>query len=605
MKNKLRKINFPLLIGIIIINYLFMMSLYPQKFTSRDPVYEETPRYLEVEIDGVKKDKFMTPPLPPNDVNIFGTDDAGRDVYARLVYGTKNTMKLALLIALLRMVIALPLGIAAGMGSKVLASFIKGFNTFFTAIPMLIFSYVILNIGYFKSMQIDESIIAFAIVLTIVGWAKLSGIIEDSTRLVMEEDFIEGEVAIGKTKTQIAFQNVIPHIIPGTISLVFKEMGLALFLVAQLAVFNVFVGVTRQVSELAFRANYLMNLEPEWGGSLSRVSQNVKGFENTYWMVVFPVIAFTVAIIGFNLTGEGLRIEFQKRNSKIISSIKKITYVLSPKIFIFQVKNIKTYYKPVAMKGAVVVLIISYMAIQWYPSKYEISMGGMEEHLNELISSKYEGRAAGTKGGKLAGDYIIEQLKSYGYEVYTHDIPLKCDPNINSVEGTYKINSPDILVPMVIEEGRISLKRKDGEEKIYYLNKDFTVVTVSDSIYKDTSQEGLYYKGVAASVENAGLVSQNEELFLISPYISRFSSFGVGESNMVDTGNGKSRNFDVKFMMGDNYDSLHNPGLYKFTSIIPFGDLKKELESGIVNMEIILDYPKAAEYPGRNIIASL
>ena len=174
---------------------------------------------MEVEIDGVKTDKFMTPPLSPNEVNIFGTDDAGRDVYARLVYGTKNTMKLALLIALLRMAIALPLGVSAGMGSKVLSNFIKGFNTFFTAIPMLIFSYVILNIGYFKSMKIDESIIAFAIILTIVGWAKLAGIIEDSTKLVMEEDFIEGEVAIGKTKAQIAFQNVIPHIIPGTTQL--------------------------------------------------------------------------------------------------------------------------------------------------------------------------------------------------------------------------------------------------------------------------------------------------------------------------------------------------------------------------------------------------
>ncbi|WP_404988966.1 ABC transporter permease subunit [Clostridium culturomicium] len=605
MKNKLKKINYPLLLGVIILIYLFMMSLYPQKFTKRDPVYEENPRYMEVEIDGVKTDKFMTPPLSPNEVNIFGTDDAGRDVYARLVYGTKNTMKLALLIALLRMAIALPLGVSAGMGSKVLSNFIKGFNTFFTAIPMLIFSYVILNIGYFKSMQIDESIIAFAIILTIVGWAKLAGIIEDSTKLVMEEDFIEGEVAIGKTKAQIAFQNVIPHIIPGTISLIFKEMGLALFLVAQLAVFNVFVGVTRQISTLAFRSNYFMNLEPEWGGSLSRISQNVKGFESTYWMVVFPVIAFTVAIIGFNLTGEGLRIEFQKKDSRIISSIKKITYALSPKVFISQVKNFKNYYKPVIIKISAALLLVAYMVIPWHPSKYDFNIDEARGHLEELTSSKYEGRAAGTEGGKLAGDYIIEQLKAYGYEVAIDEIPLQGDPNVNPVTGSISISDNNLLVPMVIEKGWIRLVDKNGEEKTYNLHEDFTIVTVSESLYQTPEAAELNYKGIAADSERAREVDENTDFFYISRHLEGYWWGAGSTSNVADVVGEKGRNYDVKFMLSEGEKAKYNPSLFKYTTIIPYGELYEELHGGYKELEINFDYPKPVEHPGRNITAFL
>ena len=92
----------------------------------------------------------------------------------------------------------------------IISMFINLINTYFTAIPMLIFSYIILNIGYFRRLQMDRAIWAFAIVLTLVGWAKLAGIIEDNTRRIMGEDFIEGEIAIGKTKFQIAYQNVFP-----------------------------------------------------------------------------------------------------------------------------------------------------------------------------------------------------------------------------------------------------------------------------------------------------------------------------------------------------------------------------------------------------------
>ena len=596
----MRKINFPLLLGSIIVIFLATMALYPRLFTSNDPLFEEPPKYIEYKENGEWVKKFAYNPMPPNKDNIFGTDDAGRDVYSRLIYGTRNTLKLALLIAIFRMILALPLGLAAGMGIKFISNVIKIFNTFFTAIPMLLFSFVILNIGYFRNLQMDKSILAFAIVLTIVGWAKLAGIIEDSTRVVMEEDFIEGEVAIGKTKIQIAYQNVLPHILPTSISLFFKEMGMALFLIAQLAVLYVFVGVARPIKDLAFKANYEMNLEPEWGGTLSGIAMNVRKYKSTYWMTIYPVLVFSIAIIGMNLTGEGLRIEFQKRESRVISSIRKISYMLSPKVFIFQLKNIKKHYKPVIIKTSIIIGIIAYIIIPWHPSLYEFDIGKAKIHLEELTKDKYEGRVAGTEGGHLAGEYIIDTLKSYGYQVDTLEVPLTYASKADTER-----RKPEILAPMVIESGWIKLTDDNGEEKVYELHKDFTIPTVSKSIFEDTPKAELNYKGVAAYPEHASNIPKETEFFSVGRNLPWFTSFDFSTPNNIEAGPGKSLSYDIQFMLDEGYNTENNACLFKSTTIIPYDDLRLQLEKGYREVEISFDYPKLPKYQGRNITAFL
>lgn len=595
----MRKINFPLLLGGIIVVFLAIIALCPGFFTSNDPLFEEAPKYIRYKEKGQLVEEFAFNPMPPNRDNIFGTDDAGRDIYARLIYGTRNTLKLALLIAIFRMILALPLGLAAGMGVRLISNIIKIFNTFFTAIPMLLFSFIILNIGYFRNLQMDKSIFAFAIVLTLVGWAKLAGIIEDSTRIVMEEDFIEGEIAIGKTKLQIAYQNILPHILPTSISLFFKEMGMALFLVAQLAVLYVFVGVSRQINGLAFKANYEMSLEPEWGGSLSRIALNLKKYEATYWMSLYPVLVFSIAIVGINLTGEGLRIEFQKRESKVISFIKKISYVLSPKVFISQFKDIRKYYKPVIIKTLILIGIIAYMVIPWNPSLYEFNIDNAKIHLEELTKEKYSGRVAGTEGGYLAGEYIINTLKSYGYEVDTLEVPL------TYISEKDKVKKPENLAPMIIESGWIKLKDDKGKEKIYELHKDFTIPSVSKSVFESTPKEELYYKGIAVDSQNISKIPEGADFFTIERNFNGFTFFSFDTPNQITTESGKTLSYDIQFILGEGYKARNNPYLFKSTTIIPYDNLRMELEKGYKELEISFDYPKLPKYQGRNITAFL
>lgn len=609
----MRKINFPLLLGSIIVIFLIILSFYPRLFTHKDPLFEESNKNIEYKENGKWVEKIAHNPMPPNRDNILGTDDAGRDVYARIIYGTRNTLTLGLLIALFRMALALPLGIAAGMGMKFVSGIIRIFNTFFTAIPTLLFSFVVLNMTYFRILQMDRAILAFAIVLTITGWAKLAGMIEDSTRRVMEKDFIEGEVATGKTKLQIAYQNILPHIIPDSISLFFKEMGMALFLIAQLAVLYVFVGVSRKVKELAFKASYEMILEPEWGGALSRVAVNLKKYNSEYWMLLYPVLAFSIAILGINLTGEGLRIEFQKRESRIISFIREAFFLVSPRIFISQLKDFKKYYKPVIAKSLVVASIAAYIIVPWNPSHYDFDLQRAKLQLEELTSSKYEGRATGTRGGYMAGEYIINTLKEYGYQVDTMEVPLNniketIPPTMGVFVGSKNTLMPQIIAPMVIESGWIKLKDSGGVEKTYNLHKDFVISTLSLNMLEamqDKPQGEFRFIGAVVEPKDALSVPEGMEYIPMLRDFSWISFYNLGYQNNIQIDSKGTLNRDIKFVLYEGYDTDTNTYLYDNTTILPFEELRMELEKGYRELEICFDYPKLHEYNGRNITAFL
>lgn len=602
----MKKINYPLLIGGIVLCLLLILTYFPETFTSRDPIHEEPPRYIEYQKDGESVEELSVNPMRPNNINIMGTDDAGRDIYARLVFGTKNTLRLGFLIALFRMVLALPLGILAGMGNRSISSVIKFFSTFFSAVPMLIFSFVLLNFNYFYRMQIEKSIVAFAVVLTIVGWSKLAGMLEDATKKIMDEDFIEGEIAIGKTKLQIVLQNVVPHVIPTGVSLFFKEIAMALFLVAQLAVLYVFVGSTREVGAMAFRANYRMGLEPEWGGMLSRITSEVMRFEEVWWVSLFPVVFFAVAIMGINLLGEGLKMEFQKRDSRVISIIRKTFAMLSPKLFYLQLKEFSKYYKPILLKTGTVVLILIYFFVPRYKSEVPFQSEKALDQLMILSSSVYEGRVSGTRGGYEAGNYIIDTMKSYGYEVSTMDISYY-------YEEEESIENLKVMAPMVVKDGEIRITDRDGEEKIFKLHEDFTIFTLNRQELINAEGNDFTYKGSATDGIHLAQVPEDVEVFpieeryireLLNSLRSPFSENNMRGINTFENDEVK-REFKLQFMMLDEYESRSNAYLHKTHTILPFKELREILEEGYSEIEISFSFPELPEYNGRVIEAFL
>lgn len=600
----MKRVNFPLLIGGIILVLLLALSYFPELFTERDPIYEEPPRYIEYEKNGEIIEELSVNPMRPNTINLMGTDDAGRDIYARLVYGTRNTMRLGFFIALFRMIIALPMGIFAGMGKKALSRFIGFFNTFFSAVPMLIFSYIVLNFNYFYRMQMDKSILAFSLVLALVGWSKLAGTIEDVTKRIMEEDFIEGELAIGKTRFQIIFQNVLPHLVPHGVSQFFKEMAMGLFLVAQLAVLYVFVGTTREIGAMAFRANYRMGLEPEWGGMLSRITVDVMRFEEVWWTSLFPVLFFSVAIMGINLLGEGLRIEFQKRTSRVISIIRKGIFSLSPKLLYLQIKEFNKYYRPVLLKIGLATFILLYFFMPRYKSAVPYELESALSHFEVLSQDIYHGRASGSEGGYLAGEYILSELNNFGYETEVTEIPFyNGEPSAETLKP---------MAPLTVSEGTVTLEFENGESKSYSLHEDFTIFTIARDELMEETGAAFYYEGYATTEEHMSKVSEDDAVFPIKEvYIRELlsytqSPFSVDKMRGISTfGDSIKREYKLQFMLMDEYNAITNAHLHKTTTIVPFEKMRKDLYGGYAKAVVTFTYPELPEHNGRIIEAFL
>src|SRR5690606_5215606 len=195
----MNKLNYPLILGGLLFLILMFAYLSPESFTNKDPMFEESHRTIEMVVDGERKEVFTMHPIFPNKDNLMGTDDAGRDIYARIIYGTRNTMKVGFMIALFRLIMAIPLGILAGMGKKFFEKTLLFFSTYFTAVPILIISYLIFRLNFFRSLPMDVSIFWFSLILGILGFYKAGVIISDAVKRIMDEDFIEGQIAIGKT----------------------------------------------------------------------------------------------------------------------------------------------------------------------------------------------------------------------------------------------------------------------------------------------------------------------------------------------------------------------------------------------------------------------
>lgn len=408
----MKKINIPLIVGLIIVLGVMFLIFFGEYYAPHDPSVGEQSLWVE-NSDGSRTLKRA--PFPPDKKHLFGTDNGGRDVLSSIMAGAKNTFIIVFLATLLRFLIAIPIAYFAAFGEKISKRFIVIFSSTFSAVPSLLICIMILKIKTIKELELWPSMIAFITVFTIVGWGRLASNIEEKIKDILKQDFIQGEVAIGKSKFAIAMKNVSAHIMPTIIIFVFLEIAFVLLLLAQLGIFEVFVGnkqvFTVKVLGTATRTNF--NYFPEWGAMLASTKQSIIG--NRFWLSLFPLLAFSISIIGFNLLGEGLNYELSKRNSRFISYVNKFWFHLSPKTFIDEIKDYRNHRKILAVKSLVIIAIGVLVIIP------KLNVLTVEEkvvmaHVMEFEKDEYEGRLIGTTGHDRSLEYIVNRLKDYNID---------------------------------------------------------------------------------------------------------------------------------------------------------------------------------------------
>lgn len=442
--------NFPLIIGGLLLLMLLMASLYPDQLATADPYGKQRLEFLS---DGGKA-TFMVPPIPPGEVYPWGTDPKGRDLRSLVIYGCRITMVTAILTALGRLLIALPLAISGAYKNRFSMWFIKLFNVLFSAFPLIIVVMMLSNFALFNDFLKNDKLI-LALLLTLFGWSKLAYVLMEKVNEILEQDFVEGEIAIGKSKLEIAVQNVLPHLIPSLIVLFFLEIALVLLIMSQIGIFGLLA------SGGYYNADGDANVpfEFDWA-SLLIFTYNYFGTDKLY-LIIYPAIAFAGSIIGFNLFGEGLRIEFEKRTSRVITFIRRIPSYVSPFKLAYEIKNYEQFKRTVWTKAACYTLVLGIIFFPQPPSLHRFDAATAFKNIGEVSSDKYKGRLAGSYENKELAEYISDQLQSYGIKPYDNSY-------MHEFEIPWSAN---------VKDSSLKLIDSFGSEHEFTFRKDYVVAS--------------------------------------------------------------------------------------------------------------------------------
>lgn len=219
--------------------------------------------------------------IPPNSTHWFGTDQLGRDMFSRILDGTKISLFVGVAAVAISLSVGVVLGAIAGYRGGKLDTFIMRLMDIMLAIPS-----ILLAIAFMAALGkgLDKAIIAIGLV-SIPEYAR---IVRGSILSVKENDFVQAAKVIGNKSSRIIFK----HILPNVISVIVVRATL---------------GISSAVLDTAALGFLGLGVQPpfaEWGDMLGRA----RGFIFTApYTLIFPGIAITLTVLAFNLLGDGLR----------------------------------------------------------------------------------------------------------------------------------------------------------------------------------------------------------------------------------------------------------------------------------------------------------
>jgi peptide/nickel transport system permease protein len=222
-----------------------------------------------------------TPLHGPSSAHWLGTDELGRDVLSRIIWGTRTSFQVSVLATLLALLVALPLGLTAGYFRGALDTVVMRL-----ADTGLAFPFIVLAVGL--AAIFGPSAVNAALAIGISQVPLLVRVIRGDALAVREEDYITASVADGASSRKIISRHVLPNVINTVI--------------VQATVLMPFAIITE--SMLSFLGLGVQPPTPSWGVMLTAAQAYTA---QAPFLAVFPGLAIFIAALGFNLLGDGLR----------------------------------------------------------------------------------------------------------------------------------------------------------------------------------------------------------------------------------------------------------------------------------------------------------
>jgi peptide/nickel transport system permease protein len=218
---------------------------------------------------------------PPSAAHWFGTDDVGRDVVSRVVYGARVSPVVAVLVLVIACVIGIPLGAVAGYFGGWLDEALMRVTDIFLAFPPLLLALAFAAV-------LPTSLTSLVIAIAVTWWPWYTRLIRGQAASVAGRPYVEACRALGISPARILLRHVLPNSITPLIVQVSLDFG----------------GVILTASALSFLGLGAQDPTPDWG---LMVAEGQNYFTTGWWVVTFPGLAILLTAFAFTLLGDGLR----------------------------------------------------------------------------------------------------------------------------------------------------------------------------------------------------------------------------------------------------------------------------------------------------------
>lgn len=249
---------------------------------------------------------FVKPPFGPLQVPGYplGADEFGRDLFSRLLWAVRPTLTLVIVVAAVRLVLGLGVGLITGWSAGPAARVLNGLAAVALTLPVLLAALLVIAAAGQR-----WGVWAFITGLSLTGWAEVARLVREQTRLTRGQRFVEAARALGASEAQILSRHVLPHLLPLMWIWLALEASSALLATASLGFLGYFINaVWIQVGDWS---GIQVAGNPELGQMLT-----YSGATKQPWAALAAGTLVLVIVLGFNWLGEGLRREFSPEHRR-------------------------------------------------------------------------------------------------------------------------------------------------------------------------------------------------------------------------------------------------------------------------------------------------
>ena len=252
--------------GALIVIFFVLLAIFADVISPFDPIEPDYERMM----------------MPPDARHWFGVDDFGRDVLSRIIYGSRTAMAIGLIASFFGATLGLFIGVASAYFGGSVDMIVQRVLDVFLSFPLIILALAIVTIGGGGTLPV-------IIAITVPMIPRCARVVRASALAIREVPYVDAARALGFTHSRIIFRHMLPNVIAPYLIMWTAFMGQAVLLEASLS----FLGLGVQEPT------------PAWGLMLQGGAELYA--ETMPWLPIFPGLAITLSVFGFNLFGDSLR----------------------------------------------------------------------------------------------------------------------------------------------------------------------------------------------------------------------------------------------------------------------------------------------------------